>query len=155
MFQLSKDCALTQTHKRPPSRLNDQLQGFNDEATQILLLISENLQSIASLVETICSSLAENSHIGQFRDISSRIYERFSGCTNSNELRQCSEDLFQLFEDLLKHCQNREIECALLQRNIGILGSLMNQRHGSSMVVDVGSLIKDNLAEILSLKLEN
>jgi len=36
-------------------------------------IITQNIQQIASFVETICSQLSENAHLQEFTDISDKI----------------------------------------------------------------------------------
>jgi hypothetical protein len=70
----------------------------------------------------------------------------------SNEslaLSQFMSDLQSLMQNLVRSSQNREVECAILHRQLEVL---LPKGEGQ---FDFNSLIKDNMAEILRLRLEN
>lgn len=49
-------------------------------------------------------------------------------------------DLHTLFHNLLRNSQNRDIECALLRRQLGMLTQALSQPQ-----IDIGSLVKGNM----------
>jgi len=53
--------------------------------------------------------------------------------------------MHMVVHNLIRSTQNKDIECALLQRHIGMI------LEGA----DIAALIKDNMSEILKLKIDN
>lgn len=93
-------------------------------------------------METICSTLDANQpQLQEFRDIADRIWEQYQLRPDT----QFVADMHLVVHNLVRSAQNKDIECALLQRHIGML------LEGA----DIAALIKDNMGEILKLKIEN
>ena len=104
------------------------------------------------MVENIIGSIAEanaSSQTRDFRDLGERIYLSFSQVTRNEHhplIMQHLKDFNALFNNLLRAMHSRDVECALLHKNLdGMYSALAN----SSQHIDLGALIKDNMAEIM------
>ena len=102
------------------------------------------------MVENIIGSIADantKSQTRDFRDLGERIYQSFYQLTRGDTLLvQHVTDFHSLFSNLLQAMHSRDLECNLLHKNLDAMHSALAN---SSQNIDLGGLIKDNMAEIM------
>jgi ElaB/YqjD/DUF883 family membrane-anchored ribosome-binding protein len=103
------------------------------ETAQAVHLIAQNLQLIASMVDTIVSSLADTApgDLREFRDISDKILDQFTrtlqsgGDYHHQSLLQYMVDLHALMQNLVRDSESRAIESGLMRRQVETLTSVL------------------------------
>ena len=83
------------------------------------------------MVENIIGSIAEanaNQNTRDYRDLGERIFQSFYPLVRQDQhMCQHLTDFHTLFQNLLRAMHSRDLECALLHKNLdGMLGTLNN-----------------------------
>ncbi|CDW88622.1 UNKNOWN [Stylonychia lemnae] len=142
---------------------NDSMINVN-QYTEYLIQIKSNLQTINQFVNNICESINDSVELSEFKQLAENILTQYENlvCQEQNDEsnKDCTSqqylyDLHSLFLNLLKCCLNKDIEVTITKRHLEQLMQIMNDNQKGGVVIDLNGLFKQNMEELIGLKMEN